>query len=383
MNKFVPKVEGVTTRAYKVPLAEAWGDQTHQVTHIELVIVDVVTDTETVGTGFSYSVGVGGKAIQAFIEWYLVPRLVGHEAVPQRQWHRLWREAHDGGGGGIASMALGALDIALWDIVAKSREMSLVDTLGRVRPSVPVYASGINLNLSVDQLLAQVGRWRDRGYDMFKIKVGRELSEDVERVRQVRKLIGDDCELMVDANQGWNMVTAERAFAAFEDFRLKWIEEPLLSDDIHGHALLRSRTRVPVAVGENIYTRYQFLDYMRMSACDIVQADVVRVGGITPFLEIAAIVASWGLDFAPHFMSELTGQLLCCVETEGILEDVEGGSLSELGVLAEPFLVRDGRYTPPSRSGHGIVFDRGALAVHSLDSSSEELEDRAREVAAS
>ena len=114
-------------------------------------------------------------------------------------------------------------------------------------------------------------------------------------------------------------------------------------------------------MGENVYTEYRFNDYLRRRACDFVQADVVRVGGITPWLAIADLSRVWSVPMAPHFLLELSGQLLCCVPNAAILEDVEGGSFRELGVLARDVGVRGGRFVPPTRPGHGIEFDRAAL----------------------
>jgi len=363
------KVEAVETETYRVPLRNPWGDQTHQVTHIEIVVTDVSADNGLVGTGFSYSVGVGAKAIEALLDWYIAPKLVGSEVAPRVQWQQMWTEVHDAGGGGTSTMALAAIDIALWDLVAKEQSRPLVEVLGQFRPDVPAYGSGVNLHLSLAELQEQVRRWLDAGYGAVKIKVGKpDLIEDVERVAAIRQLIGPNRRLMVDANQGWDVPTAVRVTKALAPFDLFWVEEPLLSDDVHGHAQLRRLVDTPIAMGENVYTRFQFNEYLRQGACDFVQADVVRVGGITPFLAIASLAGTWDVPMAPHFMLEITGQLLCCIPNGVILEDVEGGSFRELGVLARDIGTANGRYTPPREPGHGIVFDRDVLARHALGS---------------
>jgi L-alanine-DL-glutamate epimerase-like enolase superfamily enzyme len=120
----------------------------------------------------------------------------------------------------------------------------------------------------------------------------------------------------------------------------------------------------PIALGENVYTLQQFNHFLSAGACDFVQADVVRVGGITPYLEIAALARAWGVPLAPHFMMELSGQLLCCLPNAHILESIDGGSLTDLQALAEPIRIEDGWFTPPDRPGHGILFDRDRLAAH-------------------
>ena len=130
-----------------------------------------------------------------------------------------------------------------------------------------------------------------------------------------------------------------RAFAPFEPY---WVEEPLLADDVEGHARLRRRVRSPIAIGENVYTLQQFNHFLARGGCDFVQADVVRVGGITPYLEIAALARAWGAPLAPHFMMGCPGQLLCCLPHGHILESIDGGSLTDLGALAEPIRIEDG-----------------------------------------
>lgn len=362
------KIRKIETSAYRLPLRQPWGDQTHRVTHIELVVADVEADNGLVGTGFSYTVGVGGKAIQTFLDWYICPTLIGQEIAPRVNWQQMWTEAHDAGGGGLTTMAIAAVDIAIWDLVAKAQRRPLVQVLGQFRPAIPAYGSGVNLNLTLPQLEDQVRRWIDRGYPAVKIKVGKpDLAEDVERLAAVRRLLGPDRRLMIDANQGWDVTSAVRAIKAFAPFNPYWVEEPLLSDDIQGHSRLRRLVEVPIAIGENVYTRYQFNEYLRLGACDFVQADVVRVGGITPWLDIAALAQTWNVPMAPHFMLEISGQLLCCIPNAVILEDVEGGSFRDLGVLAVDVGVKNGQFVPPSTPGHGIVFDRDVLARHRLE----------------
>lgn len=156
-----------------MPLASPWEDQTHRVSHIELVLSEIKADTGQTGAGFSYTVGVGGRAIQAMIDWYVAPRLIGTVVAPRLRWQEMWSAVHDAGGGGISTMALAALDIALWDLAAKERNQPLVELLRQFRQSIPAYASDINLNLDEKQLEEQVRRQIDAGCDAVKIKVGK------------------------------------------------------------------------------------------------------------------------------------------------------------------------------------------------------------------
>jgi L-alanine-DL-glutamate epimerase-like enolase superfamily enzyme len=145
-----------------------------------------------------------------------------------------------------------------------------------------------------------------------------------------------------------------------------WLEEPILADDREGHAHVRKATGVSLAAGETLYTRYEFADYIRAGAVDVVQADIPRVGGFTEWMKIAKLAESFNLPVAPHFMMELSVHALCAVPNGLILEDLQGGSLTDLGVLAEPIQVVNGEMAPPARPGHGILFDANALARYEV-----------------
>ncbi|HSA79408.1 MAG TPA: mandelate racemase/muconate lactonizing enzyme family protein [Geminicoccaceae bacterium] len=361
------RIDAVTTQLARLPLpGGAWGDAIQRVTHIDLIVTDVTTDTGLVGTGFSYTSGTGSLALKAMLDHDIAPFVVGQPAAPRALWQKCWDHLHNMGGGGVTTTALAALDIALWDLAAKEAGKSLVALLGPCRERVLAYASGINLNKSLAELVDQVQGWRAAGFKACKIKVGKpELAEDVERLTRVREVAGR-LPVMVDANQGWDIGTAARAINALAPLSPHWVEEPLLADDVLGHARLRRLVPSPIAIGENVYTIQQFNHFLAEGACDFVQADVVRVGGITPYLGIAALARAWNVPLAPHFMMELSGQLLCCLSNAYILESIDGGSLSDLGALAEPITIQDGYFTPPHRPGHGIELDRDHLAAHAL-----------------
>lgn len=361
------KITSIDTMVARLPILTGdWKDAIHHVTHIELLVVDITTDGGVVGTGVSHTSGDGAKPLESLIRDDLARRLIGQDVSPKRIWHDSWKYLHDLGGAGFTTTALGSVDIALWDIVGKAAGKPLVEVLGQVRSEIPVYGSGINLAKPLDELRAQVKCWKAAGYRGFKIKVGKaDVAEDVERVTEVREIVGS-MPLMVDANQGWGADLAPRRINALRGLDLTWIEEPLVSDDIAGHARLRSQVETPIAVGENVYNIYQFRDYLVAGAVDFIQADVVRVGGITPYLEIAALARAFNRPMAPHFMVELSGQVLCATPNAYLAEDVEGGSLSALKALRTPQPVVDGYYVPPQVPGHGLDFDRDYLREHAV-----------------
>ena len=187
----------------------------------------------------------------------------------------------------------------------------------------------------LDELVVQVERWVATGYDAVKVKVGKpDLQEDLDRIAAVRDVLGPDRRLMVDANQRWDLATARRSLDALSRFDLAWMEEPLRADDLWGHAELRAGTAVPIALGENLHTVHRFGDFIRAGAVDIVQPNVVRVGGITPFLRIAALADESDIRLAPHLLPELSGQLALALDRPTMVEDVEDAGFAQLGILA-------------------------------------------------
>jgi L-alanine-DL-glutamate epimerase-like enolase superfamily enzyme len=360
------KIDQIDVQVSRLPLPKGpWGDQIHHVTDIEIILVDVHTTDGLVGTGFSHTSGVGGRTIATMID-ELVPTLLGRKISPRGLWHDSWRYLRDNGTGGVTTLALAALDIAYWDLLGKAHNMPVVDLLGRCRDRVALYGSGINLNMDIDEVVEQVRRWKLEGYAAGKVKVGKpDLDEDIERLTRIRQAVGN-FPLMVDANQGWSMAEAVRAFERFRHLDLVWVEEPLPVDDITGHARLRERVAAPIALGENVYTLTQFNHYFQHGACDFVQADLGRVGGITAYLDIAALARAWGLPMAPHFVMELSAYVLCAVPNAYLAEDTDGGTLTELGVLTAGQGAHNGYLTPPDRPGHGLLFDRENLARHAI-----------------
>lgn len=302
--------------------------------------------------------------MRALIADYLTPILIGSDAgAIEKVWQKCWLELHAIGAAGLTTISLAPIDIALWDIAGKAAGQPLYRLMGGARERIEAYGSGINMHLEGEPLAEQMRGFLEAGYKAVKMKVGRDdPAEDVERVATVRKTIGSAMRLLLDANQKWSAGETIARMSQLERFNPYWIEEPILADDIPGHTHARRGVRVPVAIGETLYNRYQFADYIRADAVDIVQADVPRVGGFTEWLKIAKLAESHNLPVAPHFAVELSVHGLCAIPNGLILEDLQGGSLTDLGMLAEPWRVVDGYGMPPARPGHGFVWDEKALA---------------------
>lgn len=352
-------ISAFDARLVRVPLTRPWASE---VTSVGVIATHVVRADGVEGWGFSWTPQIGAEAAHALLVHDIAPVAIGRDADPQSLWDPLWRHLHEAGGGGLTTIALAGLDLALWDAAARARGLALADLLGRARQAVRAYGSGVNLHYRLDELLAQVSRWIEAGFDAVKIKVGRpDLAEDIDRVAAVRELLGPDRALMIDANQRWDLDRATRSVEALAAFAPAWIEEPLRADDLAGHTELARRIAVPIAVGENLHTVHRFGEYLDAGAAQIVQPNIVRVGGITPFQRIAALAAEHGAPLHPHLLPELSGQLALTLATgDPLVEDVEDAGFGALGALVDPspVAIADGRLTDLPHLGLGLRFAR-------------------------
>lgn len=357
------RIVDITVEAYRLPPAQPWEDATNRVQALEFIIVNLMTDTKITGVGLTYSVDVGGTAIKSLIEDYLGSLVIGEDPQNyERIWWTLQRQSRRLGVG-ANSMAIAAIDLAVWDLIGKSVSLPLYKLLGGARPDIQAYISEINLSDddTVDALCGRIDDYRTRGFETVKIKIGHhDFERDLERLDAATRMLAPG-RLLVDLNQMWSTAEARRYAAEIDRFRLGWLEEPLAFDDVEGHVNIRSVLRTPIALGESLHSRRQVLEYLRRGAVDFVQADVAFVGGVTEWLKIAHTAAAFGKAVAPHYMMEISLQLLCGVSNSFMLEDVVGGSFSSLGLLAAPIEIVNARGVPSDRPGLGLVFDDDAL----------------------
>ena len=364
------KISNIQSNVYRLPPSVPWEDATNKVDGLEFIVVEVQADNGMTGIGLSYTVDIGGTAIRTLIDDYLANLVLGMNPLDyERIWNKLQRQSRRLGLG-VNSMAIAAIDVAVWDLIGKIHGQPLYKLLGGARDRIPAYISEIDLRSggTTEQLTDRVKDYVRQGYGTVKIKIGKpELEEDIERISKVQELLGPGGTVLVDLNQKWSAAEAIQKGARLDRLNLGWIEEPTLMHDVQGHRQLKQAIRTPIALGESLYSRQQFLEYLRADAVDIVQADVAFVGGITEWLKIAHLANAFGKPVAPHFMMELSLHLLCGVQNSFMLENVVGGSLTELGLLETPIEVKNGMGVPSELPGHGIVFDREALSRHLLD----------------
>lgn len=357
-------IEDVRTDFYRVPLEVVLSDSTHgDIPHFELVTVRLRDSDGAEGVGYTYAVNSGAAAFKALIDGYLAEVVVGRDAdQTERIWQDMWWKVHYSGRGGHATSAISAVDIALWDLRAKRADLPLWRFLGGYDPKVPVYAGGIDLEFTVQELLHQADRFQEQGFRAIKFKAGRPvLSEDVARVRAMREHLGDAFPLMIDANMKWSVDEAIRAARAFEEYNLLWLEEPTIPDDVAGHVRVVREGRTPVASGENMHTLYEFAAMITAGGLTFPEPDVTNCGGVTVFRKIAAFAEAHNLPVTSHGAHDITVHLLAAAPNRTYMEN-HGFSLDQY--LAHPLEVVDGFTTAPERPGLGLELDWDALEPH-------------------
>ena len=321
-------------------------------TEIAFVFAEISTEGGFSGVGYSYSKRAGGLGLFAHAR-EIAPELLGEDPSDiQRLWTKLTWAGASVGRSGLATQAIAALDIALWDLKAKRASLPLAKLLGAYRDSVPCYnTSGGFLSSSIEQVLANCQATFEAGIGGIKIKVGQpDTRMDLRRVAAVRCALGGDFPLMVDANQQWNRSTAIRMGRRLEEFDLTWIEEPLDAYDAEGHAALARELATPIATGEMLTSVAEHAALINQRSVDFMQPDAPRVGGITPFLKIMSLGEQAGVRMAPHFAMEIHLHLSAAYAIDPWVEHFEW--LEPL--FNERLEIADGRMVVPNRPGLGF-----------------------------
>jgi L-alanine-DL-glutamate epimerase-like enolase superfamily enzyme len=326
----------------------------------ETPIVRITCADGAQGIGYSYTIGTGGSSVVALLRDHLAPRLIGRDAAQiERLWKELFFHTHATAVGAITSLALAAIDTALWDLKCRRANQPLWQCAGGAQPRVPVYTTeGGWLHHSRAQLVDEAQAARAGGFRGAKIKVGRPtIAEDVDRLGAVREAVGGSFEIMVDANQAFTVSEARRRALAFAPFGLAWLEEPLPAEDVSGHVELAAMAPMPIAVGESLYHPSHFRDYLERRACSIVQVDCARIGGITPWLKVAHLAEAFNLAVCPHFLMELHVSLTAAVPNGAWVEYIPQLD----AITTSRMAIDDGYAIAPSSPGLGIDWNFAAI----------------------
>ncbi len=357
-------IENVEVGFYRVPLPVPLSDSTHgTMTSFELITARVRDSDGAEGTGYTYTTGHNGGAIAHLLIHEIPEMVIGQDGDRiERLWQKVWWGLHYGGRGGPSVLAQSALDVALWDLKARRAKLPLWRLLGGYDPAVPCYAGGIDLHLSVDDLVKEHEQNLAKGFRAIKMKVGRaRMSEDVARIKGLRAFLGDGFPLMADANMAWAADEAIRRARAFRPFDLVWLEEPIIPDDVAGHARVVREGGVPIATGENLRSLYEFKSLIASGGVSYPEPDVTNCGGITVFMKIAHLAEAYNLPVTSHGAHDVSVHLLASCPNRSFLE-IHGFGLDRY--LADPLVLRDGNAIAPERPGHGLTFDWQALAHH-------------------
>ena len=371
-------IKKVEARLYKIPLAEILTDAKHgDHTHFDLITATVTTSDGLQGTGYSYTGGRGGHAIEAMITHDLASFLEGLDAVDvgQRyedmQWHM-----HYVARGGVASFAISAVDIALWDLRGKRDDKALYQMASPdgkgVNRRCHAYCGGIDLNFSTDRLLENIDGYLQAGFDAVKIKIGQpELGYDVERIAAIRERLGSERAFMVDANYALDREQAVAASNAIKPYDLLWFEEPIIPDDYAGYGHISDQTGIPLAMGENLHTIHEFEMAFEQSKLSFIQPDSSNCGGITGWLQAADLAAKKGITVCSHGMQELHVSLVAARGTDSnveLSEPVAKSTHPDVGWLevhsfpidtytTRPLVVENHLAVAPDNPGTGVEFD--------------------------
>ncbi|MGN8048965.1 mandelate racemase/muconate lactonizing enzyme family protein [Curtobacterium sp. 22159] len=356
----MPVITTATAQLVDVAVETLRTDAVQQFVKQETIVVDLTTDDGGTGTGYSYTIGTGGNSVLELLRRSLLPLLPGRDArCVEQLWHTLHAATHATTVGVITSLALAAVDTALWDLRCRRVGEPLWRLAGGYRQRVPLYDTEHGwLHLDADDLVAGAVDARAKGWSGTKIKVGRPtVADDTARLRAVREAVGPSFSVMVDANQAFTGAEAVQRARAFDELDLGWFEEPLPADDLAGHERLVAATTIPVAVGESLSSIRQFAEYLRRGAATIVQPDVARVGGITPWLKVAHLAEACNVAVAPHFLMELHVSLVAAVPNGRTVEHIP----QLRAITSREMTIEGGQAVAPDEPGIGIAWDRDAM----------------------
>jgi len=314
------------------------------------VLVEIFTDSGHIGLG---NAALSPIVTKTLIDTYLKPLLIGADPWDTEYlWQQMYRRTMAFGRKGVAMTAISAVDIALWDLRCRRANLPLYKLAGGAQRSVALYTTeGGWLHMDTAVLVEDAVAAKERGFGGSKLKVGRRPHEDVVRIAAVREAVGYDFEIFTDANQAFTVDEALRRARLYEPLDIGWFEEPLPADDVDGHVRLSNATTIPVAVGESIYSASHFREYLQRRACSIIQVDVARIGGITPWLKVAHMAECFNIAVAPHFLMELHASLCAAVPNAHWVEYIP--QLDP--ITTQAMKIEGGRAVPSDEPGIGIA----------------------------
>jgi len=358
-------IEGFEASAYRIPTDGPESDGTLEWDSTTVVLVQVRAANVT-GLGFSYA----SESTTVLIREKLRPLVLGFDALDTHKvWHQMVRSIRNLGRPGISSMAIAAVDIALWDLKARLLRLPLVKLLGQVRPEISAYASGGFTSYTIERLQQQVADWAKSGFRSVKMKIGRQPEQDLSRVKAARDQLGPDIQLFVDANGAYSCKQAIAQAKVFAEYGVTWFEEPVTSDDLAGLRQIREQVPAPmkVAAGEYGYDLAYFRRMLEATAVDVLQADATRCAGITGFMQAAVLCDAFQIPLSAHTAPSVHQHPCCAAERACNVEYFYDHYRIEHMLFDGAAKPLDGLLRPDlSRFGLGLDFKREDAAKYAL-----------------
>lgn len=359
-------IERISTRLLLIPLAKPYRSSLGRVIDsIGHVLVQAYTNEGHVGTGYAFSLDNRKlPALKAVVD-ELKDLAIGKDPFAVKSiWRSMVHSAYWFGPGGFMHFAIAAIDVALWDLLGKVTGKPLYMLLGGWREQIPCYYPGFWRSNPTSELGAEAETYRKQGFKAVKMRLGGEgrLEAEIERVRVVREALGENIDLMVDANQAWSPDTALWMGERLKEYNPYWLEDPVAYDDLDGRARVAAGLDIPIASGEEEYTKAGFRQLIEHKAADIFNLDLERVGGVTGWLSIAAFLEARNLPFTAHLVPEIQCHLISATE-RGLTVEFMPWSF---GLYKQPPKVEGGLIQLPKGPGIGLELDEETIKKYEV-----------------
>ncbi len=351
-----PTVQGLRVRAVRVPMTEPHQTAGGTITESPLVLTDVITDTGIIGHSIVFTYTPAALKPTADLIQNLEALVEGDILAPAQVEQKLAKRFRLLGTQGLVGIALAAIDMAMWDALARVHDTSLMGLLGGVeKPIQPYGAVGYD---GVEESAKGAEGWAKQGFMGIKAKIGYpSVKEDLAVIRAIRSAVGDDIAIMVDYNQSLTPVEAVERLRVLDDEGLTWVEEPTLAHDHAGHALVAREARTPIQCGENWWGMLDLQHAIDAHASDFVMPDVMKIGGVTGWLRAATLAHAKGIKVSNHLWPEISSRLLCCTPTAHWLEYADWWN----PIIAEPLLIENGVAIIGDAIGTGVDWNEDAI----------------------
>jgi len=347
------RIKDYSVYTAKAKLNKPIADATHTLTEISFLVLRIQTEEGVIGESYLLSFQYSPNAIAGALKdaGELLKGEFVHDTV--KVFEKLNHANEYFGHEGINRWAQAACNIAMWDAWCKILGQPVWKVLGASRTEVPIYGSGGWISYSVDELIAEVSDYKSRGFRAVKIKVGKpDWREDLERLRLVREAVGNDIEIMMDANQGMQVPAAIALATAARGLNIRWFEEPIDHADFQGYQLLRNQTGISLAMGEREYSTLPLRELIQRNAIDIWQPDIIRIGGVENWLNSAALAGSFNIPVLPHYYKDYDIPLLCTIANGAGAESFDWID----PLIDHPLQIVNGMARPHDRAGWGFSF---------------------------